>query len=356
MKKNTNKKGEFFKLTIIIIFSILYSFIFTNVINVSKFVNDINNYINNFFGSEGRIFICTLYNNEAEMAYIHIWRLYDYIDKFIIIISNMTYSGIPKKFSLQPFANQIFKYKNKIDIVFFNYICNRSEYPNIDKIWCFEMTQRDYAKTFIEKKYNPTEKDLLVIVDIDEIITREGIKYIKKHPPKEYYFLKGNIYFPYYYHRLEDWDWGLVVRYNKSMKTLSKFRFMQKTNKNTLKFENKPSKPFITHCTYCFKNIEEYKNKLKSFSHQNYNKPPFNTNNWIFKSHYCREKINSPLVEKDEPYEGWKHLIPNDKRLKYLVDRSFMYSIKQTTFTEKDLKTICNITYDRTLFEPSTKY
>ena len=42
------------------------------------------------------------------------------------------------------------------------------------------MSQRDYAKNYIEENYNPTEKDLLIVVDIDEILTREGIEYIKK--------------------------------------------------------------------------------------------------------------------------------------------------------------------------------
>ena len=107
--------------------------------------------------------------------------------------------------------------------------------------------------------------------------------------------------------------------------------------------------------TFCFKDIEQYKNKLISFAHQEVNKPPYTTNNLIFKSRYCRKKIGSPLGY-DEPYEGWKHLIPNDERLKYLIDRSFMYPINQTTYTEKDLETMCNRTYNRTPFELSAKY
>ena len=61
-----------------------------------KFKN--NNKINKINSFDGRIFLCTLYNNEAESAYIHIWRLYHYVDKFIIVISNLTYSGKPKFF------------------------------------------------------------------------------------------------------------------------------------------------------------------------------------------------------------------------------------------------------------------
>ena len=39
---------------------------------------------NNESLTNGRIFICTTYNNEAEMAYVHIWRLYDYVDNLFL--------------------------------------------------------------------------------------------------------------------------------------------------------------------------------------------------------------------------------------------------------------------------------
>lgn len=64
-------------------------------------------------------------------------------------------------------------------------------YNKKNKVWCIENSQRDYAKTYIEKKYHPTESDLLIVVDIDEILTKEGIEYIKKNPPNNFYFIKG---------------------------------------------------------------------------------------------------------------------------------------------------------------------
>jgi hypothetical protein len=291
-----------------------------------------------------------MYNNEASIAYIHIWRLYDYVDKFIILISNRTFSGHPKNFSFFPFEENIRPYMNKVDIVNFNNICNKKEYPSDNLFWCFEYSQRDYAKTFIEDHYSPTEDDLLVIVDIDEIFTREGIEYVKKNPPKDFYHVKGSMYFPYYYHKVQDWDKGCVIRYKKNLlTTFSKFR-RKKYSYNLLKYKFNSSRPLITHCSYCFKELEDYKKKIKSFSHQEYNRVPYITNNWIFKSHYCRKKINSPLGY-DEPYEGWRHLIPNDPRVKYLVDPSFMYPLNLTTYTEKDLKTMCERKYNRKQFE-----
>ena len=296
----------------------------------------------------GRIFVTSMYNNEAEMAYIHIWRLYNYIDKFIIVASNITHSNIPKIVSFSPFERNIQPYMKKIDIINFNNICNKKEYPSDNLAWCLEKSQRDYAKTFIEEKYNPTENDLIIIVDLDEILTRKGIKYIKKNPPENYYFIKGSLYFPYYYHKLEDWNLGCVIRYNKNMTTFSKIRRMPKEN-HILKYKINPSRPLITHCSFCFKKLEQYKNKIISFSAIEFNKPKYRNNNWIFKSHYCRTKIRSPQGY-DEPYEGWRNLIPNDPRLKYLIDPSFMYPLNLTTYTEEDLEKMCDRKYRRTPF------
>ena len=54
------------------------------------------------------------------MAYIQIWRLYDYVDKFIIVTSNITHSGSAKNISFNIFEKDIQQYMNKIDIINFN--------------------------------------------------------------------------------------------------------------------------------------------------------------------------------------------------------------------------------------------
>ena len=284
------------------------------------------------------------------MLYIQVWRLYNYVDKFIFTVSNGTYSGLPKNFSLYPFEKELQPYMDKIEFIHFDNICDRNLYPYDEIVWCTEQSQRDYPKYYLEQNYNLNENDLIIFVDIDEILTREGIEYILDHPPINYYFIKGSLYFPYYYHKVGDWDRGIVSRYKKPMIPLNFYWNAKLRDYKILKYENNPSKPLITHCTYCFSNIKKYRNKLQSFSHQEYNKEPYITNDWIFKSHYCRIKIGAK-EETDEPYEGWRHLIPDDKRLKFLVDPSYMYDLSETNYTKKDLETLCNRTYRRTPFE-----
>ena len=204
----------------------------------------------------GRIFLCAGYNNEADMLYIQVWRLYNYVDKFIFTVSNGTYSGLPKNFSLYPFEKELQPYMDKIEFIHFDNICDRNLYPDDEIVWCIEKSQRDYPKYYLEQNYNLNENDLIIFVDIDEILTREGIEYILDHPPINYYFIKGSLYFPYYYHKVGDWDRGIVSRYKKPMIPLNFYRNAKLRDYKILKYENNTSKPLITHCTYCFSNIK----------------------------------------------------------------------------------------------------
>ena len=96
MKKKNRKKRKkhayiitsfyfSFKLAIIITLLIIYN-LFCNISNnnIHKNFNQIKTFKENNNSFNGTIFVSFMYNNEAEMAYIHLWRLYDYVDKFIL--------------------------------------------------------------------------------------------------------------------------------------------------------------------------------------------------------------------------------------------------------------------------------
>lgn len=64
------------------------------------------------------------------------------------------------------------------------------------------------------------------------------------------------IYFPYYLHRFEDCYQNLMVKYNKTIKMLTLFSGMQIIDNSTIKFKDRPSKPFITLYSYYCKGIK----------------------------------------------------------------------------------------------------
>ena len=326
-------------------FITIYFFLVSKSSRFSDFITITTRSADYKIGNETRIFDTFMYNNEGEMAYIRMWRLYDYVDRFIILVSPITHSGIKKNVSFYPFEREIEQYMDKVDIVVVpTDVCTKDLLKENTHSWCNEIGQRDYAVHYIEEYFMPTTNDLIIIADADEIITRDAVKYIKKNPPETFYHLNGPLYFPYYFHKVENWMFSAVARYSPNMKTLTYIRY---NNLNLM--VNRPEL-LVTHCSYCFKSIEEYKNKLKSFGHQEFNKEPYITNDYIFKSHYCREKIKSP-IGSDEKNTDWSELIPNDERLRYLYDPSFEYDITKTSYKPEDLPKLCSVNYSRKPFD-----
>lgn len=296
---------------------------------------------------KGRVFDVWMYSNEAQVAYVRLWRLYDYVDKFIIVVSHYVHSGKRRKISFKPYEKEIEKYKDKIEIVYAPHICDSTRYYSDKDNWCKEKTQRDYGLTYIEMNHNPGPDDIILVSDADEIFTRDAVERFKRDKPDTFYYVSGVTYFPYYFHRVDVWNVAFVLRYTLVNYSLSQIRnngYMNKENIYGL------GENLVTHCTYCFESIEQYRDKLKSFAHVEFNNFPFTSDNFIFKSHYCREKINS-LPGYDENMTDWSQLIPNDERLRYLYDPSFEYSMDHTSYTQKDLKTLCDREYRRTPFK-----
>jgi beta-1,4-mannosyl-glycoprotein beta-1,4-N-acetylglucosaminyltransferase len=346
-----NKIIKFSKIELLVLTAVvlIYFLIINTKTEISSEILPEKGYLITKKGKGQRIFDTWMYNNEAEMAYTRIWRLYDYVDAFIICVSNISHSGQPKFFTFKPFTQDIKKYDDKIHVV---YVPSNYCIPGNDGngyAWCIETSQRDYAIEYIEQNFRPTTNDIMLVSDVDEIFTRDAVKFIAEHPPLEFYFVPGVTYFPYYFHFVENWSFSLAVRYSKHRRQLSRIRNIANSPKIEYYTMKMPQRS-VTHCSYCFRTLQQYKNKLLSFAHQEFNTYPYTTNDWIFKSHYCREKINSGVVVEDEKDTNWSELIPNDERLRFLYDPSYHYDLNLTSYTEKDLENLCQFKFRRTPF------
>ena len=357
-----------YKLSITFLFSILIIFLITgshkpeiNPLNgefqLFDYKFEFNNYYN-FSASKdkkGRVFDNFMYNNEAYMAYVRIWRHAPYVDYFIIVYSNVTFSNMNKTITFEPFTREIQEYRDKIILVPFDGSCDRKKHWGTSH-WCREKTQRDFGIKFIENNFNPTRDDIVIVSDVDEILTRNALRYVIEHPPislsppREYYVLHGDYYFPFYFHRLNEWDAAMIFSYTPGI-SIAQVR-VRVQNGQVFKLQTPNHEVFVTHCSYCFPRLEDYKNKLQSFSHSEFNRPPFTTNDWIFKSQYCHFTIGGieeggdiPIPPKSELME----LFPDDERIKFLYDPSFTFDITLTCYKEEDLPTMCEHNWRRHL-------
>ena len=101
------------KICFVLMLLVLQIVLFSQVLSLKMIFK--SKITDNDISSYERIFLCTLYNNEADMADVHIWRLFKYVDKFIIIVSNTTYSGVQKNVTFKSFEQNIHPYLNKVD-------------------------------------------------------------------------------------------------------------------------------------------------------------------------------------------------------------------------------------------------
>ena len=287
-----------------------------------------------------RIFDTFMYNNEADMLYVHIWRLYHYVDYFIILTSPISFSGFTRTITFHPYEKEMEQFKDKMHIVRIdNRICNKTNHPDSNNVWCTEFSTRDYAVTVLERDFNATTNDVILITDCDEVFTRDAILKIRENPPETFYWVRGVSFFPYYFHYLQEWNPVIVTRYSKNMTPLSILRASM--DRHAISNEM-----WVTHCSYCFRTLNEFKFKIQTFSHQEYNQKPYNTNDNIFRLHYCREHFlvyPGHTYDVTEPYTyDVNQFIPDDRRLDYLIDPSYEYPLNLTSYNKSSLETLCN--------------
>lgn len=244
------------------------------------------------------IYDCFLLNDELDLLELRLNYLNALVDKFVIVESAYTFSGIPKPLHFSNNAHRFAKFLNKI-----NYITDTAE-PDLTSAWANEYHQRNLLKTGLKPANND---DLIIISDLDEIpyLNRILDNFQLDIPQRipmslSYYFLNG-------IQPNEIW----------SLSVITPFHFIKNVNIgnrdaliNDLNIKLNYSGYYGGHFAYLFGNdIERYINKIKSFSHQEYNTKHYLNPNRI---KYC---INNgiDLYERNMPrYNNSAQVVDKD--------------------------------------------
>lgn len=251
------------------------------------------------------------YFQESLMLSIRLNRMTDFVDYFIIVVSNTTHSGLPLQISFSPFESYIEKYRHKI--IFYNI----SFSSNLNTSWSKEIYQRVSICNAI-KASDVSKNSIVIISDLDEIPTSDAMKYIINNPPKILYMLSGFMYYYNYRNQLRDiWPGVIVVKASNCNNDVQKYR----DNRYSLKRTNSiPVNPSQTHCSYCYDKISSIQKKLHSFAHTEYNKPPYTDREYIkdcIKKHLSIFDRGKFMPVKYDP----KLLpLPNDPNFNYLKE------------------------------------
>ena len=210
-----------------------------------------------------KIFDCFLYNGESKMLNFRLHELNEYVDKFVIVEGAYTVGGNKKelKFDLNLFSN----FKEKI-------IYKVCETPPMTNAWDNEKTQRNYLKEGF-RGMEIMSNDVIMLSDVDEIPDLMFLQNIKK---QNFRGVKTSFH-NFYYYNLEcrkktKWPGTVFISADLFQKE-AKFNFDLLRNA-------RHSFPLIGkhgdytsggwHFSY-FGDINYIINKIKSFSHQEYN-------------------------------------------------------------------------------------
>ncbi len=153
--------------------------------------------------------ICT-YNGEEELWDIHYNVLKDYVDEFIVLEFDKTFSG-KKRWISMPWHPNAFKYP-KMHHIFFSekdygkYRELAESSPNTQgaEHWKLEFMQKESIKDALK---HLKDEDVVILGDVDEIVDPEIVKMVPPWPVK----LKLKVYTYFLNNRSTEAFWGPVM-------------------------------------------------------------------------------------------------------------------------------------------------
>lgn len=216
-----------------------------------------------------KIIDCFIFFNEVDLLLYRLELLHNIVDKFVLVESEYTFTG-KKKESF--FKNNIEKFSKFLDKIIY---INLQELPylnpkinidfNIGEQWKNEFYQRDSIKMGLDK-IELYDDDIIIISDVDEIINPIFLNKIKN---KEINIYISSIKMDFYYYNLKckcmnQWILSKIFNYEA-------YKNINKSISDIRKINDLPEiLDGGWHLSY-FGDENFIKNKIKNFSHQEFN-------------------------------------------------------------------------------------
>ncbi len=174
-----------------------------------------------------KIYDCFNFFNELDILEIRLNTLYDHIDYFVIVESNVRHNGDHKIFYLEEYKERFEKFYDKIisykifDTPHDFVNLNQTDDVELNKIYSYiktqtnrfnRWTQSDYGRDFFQKEsvrrplINCEDDDIIIFSDADEIPNPKLINELRKKEIRSIIGLKQNMYC-YYLNVLKEKDW-----------------------------------------------------------------------------------------------------------------------------------------------------
>tara|TARA_B100001093_G_scaffold420817_1_gene412860 strand:+ start:1040 stop:1807 length:768 start_codon:yes stop_codon:yes gene_type:complete len=212
--------------------------------------------------SNKKVIDCFLFYNEVKMLEFRLKEHYNYVDHFVIVESNKSFTGKDKKYFFQ---ENIHRYKEYLDKIIYVKLNDNAQYQSA---WDAEEFQRNCISRGFDK-LTLQDDDIILISDVDEILNVDIIPDLKSQDNLVLHSLEYDMY----YYNMECYKPNAGWRFPK---VISYFNFRTNPNCHKLRLENTNfTKKAGWHFSY-FGDPKSISDKLSNFSHQEYNIPSIN--------------------------------------------------------------------------------
>jgi len=200
--------------------------------------------------------------NELDMLEYRLNVLNDYVDKFILVESVCTFVGHPKELYYQLNKERFKKFEDKIIHV----VVDDPPYSlNENKQWENEKHQRNaIERGFVDLE----DSDIIILGDLDEIPSESVLNSLRFNGIQGIAQLEQEFYYYNFNSKMDHlWYFQKVINYSYYLKINGSLHDIRMSGWETI-----PNGGW--HLSY-FGNSEFISNKIKNFSHQEYNNPHF---------------------------------------------------------------------------------
>jgi hypothetical protein len=242
-----------------------------------------------------RIIDSTIFYNEFDLLELRLSEYYDHVDRFVIVESDRSFTGIYKGYNLEKHFDRYSKWADKIVYI-------KVVHPNQGgNAWQYEEWQRDQMTLGWS---DCGADDVILVSDVDEIVRPEALQFIRNTNYDFYGLYMPAFYFKFNYMDAKpDWHYKVWGRAYRGIR-------LQQPHK--MRYTNSiPGARNINlhHAGWHFGWLgdEEFaKTKIKSFSHQEINRADILDNIDIDRhiaegrDHFRPENVTWHTVDMDE--------------------------------------------------------
>ncbi|KAI2800482.1 hypothetical protein BLOT_011867 [Blomia tropicalis] len=197
-----------------------------------------------------------IFSIELDLLELRLRELWNVVDRFLVLETDRTFSGKPKPLILKTHLETRFAWaRSKLSV---KYVINKLRVlKNGESPFVNEITMRKEMDRFVRSE--AIDGDLIIVSDVDEIPRANTIHLLKicsDYPLPLHLQLKTYFYsFEFFFSYTDSWR-ANVQRFDKN-----KFQYSHGKQSNIILADSG------WHCTFCFRELKDFRFKMTSYSH-----------------------------------------------------------------------------------------